>query len=192
MEVTKNWRLPPTAYALLPQVGSPQTLRHARASTAAMHAALSLSAAAAGTSGRQQLDWHLPRQPALNSMQQQRLTAPAAAAVVAGGAPRRWVAARAAAAAADRVAARAADEWVEVGRVGPPHGVRGEMKVQPLTDFPEDRLGEPGARWVPGQRAAAPCGSPAAGTLLGGQRCAAQGGACMLVGEAHISAAAAC
>lgn len=42
------------------------------------------------------------------------------------------------------------EEWVEVGRIGPPHGVRGEMKVQPLTDFPEDRLGEPGPRWVHG------------------------------------------
>jgi hypothetical protein len=118
-----------------------------------MHAALSLSAGAAGTSGRQQPDRHLPRQPALTNMQQQRLTAPAAAPAVAGAAPRlqrRWVAARAVAA-ADGVSAQAADEWVEVGRVGPPHGVRGEMKVQPLTDFPEDRLGEPGARWVPGQ-----------------------------------------
>jgi hypothetical protein len=38
------------------------------------------------------------------------------------------------------------EEWVEVGRIGPPHGVRGEMKVQPLTDFPEDRLGTPGPR----------------------------------------------
>lgn len=42
------------------------------------------------------------------------------------------------------------EEWVEIGRIGPPHGVRGEMKVQPLTDFPEDRLGEPGPRWVHG------------------------------------------
>lgn len=38
------------------------------------------------------------------------------------------------------------EEWVEVGRVGPPHGVRGEFKVQPLTDFPEERLGTPGPR----------------------------------------------
>ncbi|KAL4859239.1 Ribosome maturation factor RimM [Chlorella vulgaris] len=40
------------------------------------------------------------------------------------------------------------EEWVEVGKIGPPHGVRGEMKVQPLTDFPEDRLGTPGPRWI--------------------------------------------
>lgn len=39
-------------------------------------------------------------------------------------------------------------EWVEVGVVGPPHGVRGEFKCQPLTDFPEERLGEPGPRWL--------------------------------------------
>ncbi|KAI7841346.1 hypothetical protein COHA_004964 [Chlorella ohadii] len=40
------------------------------------------------------------------------------------------------------------EEWVEIGRVGPPHGVRGEFKVQPLTDFPEERLGMPGPRWL--------------------------------------------
>ena len=39
-------------------------------------------------------------------------------------------------------------DWVEVGVVGPPHGVRGEFKMQPLTDFPEERLGEPGPRWL--------------------------------------------
>jgi 16S rRNA processing protein RimM len=33
--------------------------------------------------------------------------------------------------------------------------VRGEFKVQPLTDFPEERLAEPGPRWL---RAAAPPG----------------------------------
>lgn len=54
----------------------------------------------------------------------------------------------AAAATHDSEAASMADEeeWVEVGRVGPPHGVRGEFKVQPLTDFPEERLGTPGPR----------------------------------------------
>ncbi|GAB4821962.1 hypothetical protein N2152v2_009008 [Parachlorella kessleri] len=39
-------------------------------------------------------------------------------------------------------------EFVEVGVVGPPHGVRGEVKVQPLTDFPKERLGTPGTRWL--------------------------------------------
>ena len=41
-----------------------------------------------------------------------------------------------------------AGEWVEIGIVGPPHGVIGEFKVQPLTDFPQERLEEPGARWL--------------------------------------------
>jgi len=40
------------------------------------------------------------------------------------------------------------DEWVQIGIVGPTHGVRGEFKVQPLTDFPETRLEEPGVRWI--------------------------------------------
>lgn len=39
-------------------------------------------------------------------------------------------------------------EWIEIGIVGPSHGVRGEFKVQPLTDFPEIRLEEPGPRWI--------------------------------------------
>ena len=37
-------------------------------------------------------------------------------------------------------------QWVEIGILRAPHGVRGEIKVQPLTDFPEDRLAEPGVR----------------------------------------------
>ena len=53
-----------------------------------------------------------------------------------------------AAAPAAAAAASVEAEWIEVGVVGPPHGVRGEMKVQPLTDFPEDRLGTPGMRWL--------------------------------------------
>lgn len=40
------------------------------------------------------------------------------------------------------------DDLIQIGIIGPPHGVRGEFKVQPLTDFPEDRLGEPGTRWI--------------------------------------------
>ena len=42
--------------------------------------------------------------------------------------------------------AAAAPELVTVGVIRQPHGVRGEMKVQPLTDFPEDRLATPGVR----------------------------------------------
>ncbi len=39
-------------------------------------------------------------------------------------------------------------EWIEVGAIKAPHGVYGEMKVVPLTDFPAERLGEPGPRWL--------------------------------------------
>ena len=38
--------------------------------------------------------------------------------------------------------------YVEVGIIGPPHGVQGECKVQPLTDWPEERLGKKGARYL--------------------------------------------
>ena len=37
-------------------------------------------------------------------------------------------------------------EWVEVGVVGPPHGLDGSVKIKPLTDFPQERLGTPGIR----------------------------------------------
>lgn len=40
------------------------------------------------------------------------------------------------------------DDWIEVGYITQPHGVYGEMKVQPLTDEPEERLGMPGPRWL--------------------------------------------
>jgi hypothetical protein len=45
-------------------------------------------------------------------------------------------------------AADEGEEWVEVGIVGPTHGVRGEFRVQPLTDFPKERFGKPGPRWL--------------------------------------------
>ena len=41
-----------------------------------------------------------------------------------------------------------ADSLVEVGILHGPHGVRGEIKVQPLTDFPEERLGSAGVRYT--------------------------------------------
>jgi len=44
------------------------------------------------------------------------------------------------------------EELVEVGIVGPAHGVRGEFKVQPLTDTPEKRLGQEGTRWLQAPR----------------------------------------
>lgn len=45
-------------------------------------------------------------------------------------------------------AALAADEWIEIGLIRSVHGLRGEMKVEPLTDSPAERLGTPGARQV--------------------------------------------
>lgn len=39
-------------------------------------------------------------------------------------------------------------QYIEIGIVGPPHGVKGEFKVQSLTDWPEDRLGQKGTRYL--------------------------------------------
>lgn len=39
-------------------------------------------------------------------------------------------------------------ELIEIGVVGPPHGVKGEFKVQPLTDWPQERLGTRGSRYL--------------------------------------------
>lgn len=84
------------------------------------------------------------------------------------------------------------EEWVEVGRVGPPHGVRGEMKVQPLTDFPEDRLGEPGPRC--GLRLLAPCltvmPQPAISTIVPSSRCSNSCRLCALSPQVAASAGA--
>lgn len=41
-----------------------------------------------------------------------------------------------------------AEQLLEVGRVLTTHGIKGEIKVEALTDFPEQRLTEPGTRWV--------------------------------------------
>ena len=38
--------------------------------------------------------------------------------------------------------------YIEIGIVGPPHGVRGEFKVQSLTDWPQERLGQKGTRYL--------------------------------------------
>lgn len=40
------------------------------------------------------------------------------------------------------------DDFVEVGLISRPHGVRGEVKVQLITDEPRKRLGTAGKRWV--------------------------------------------
>ena len=119
---------------------------------------VSLAAAHAGpatTSGRPQA-----RQPPPTNGLRNRLLPCAAAARAGAAAAAGWrgVAAKAVAdhqqqdeaagAAVDAMIGQPgdADEWVEVGRIGPPHGVRGEMKVQALTDFPEDRLATAGPR----------------------------------------------
>ncbi|MGC9502377.1 ribosome maturation factor RimM [Baaleninema sp.] len=41
----------------------------------------------------------------------------------------------------------AESEWLEIGRIVAPQGLRGEMRVYPNTDFPE-RFLEPGTRWL--------------------------------------------
>lgn len=55
---------------------------------------------------------------------------------------------------AERLPARLAEEGldsqpedlVEIGVIRSAHGIRGEMKVEPLTSSPEERLGTPGPR----------------------------------------------
>ena len=36
-------------------------------------------------------------------------------------------------------------DLVELGVFGPPHGIRGEIRLQAITDSLEERLSEPGA-----------------------------------------------
>lgn len=45
------------------------------------------------------------------------------------------------------------DEWIEIGKIVAPQGMKGEVRVYPTTDFP-DRLISPGTRWLlsPGER----------------------------------------
>ncbi|QQE65173.1 ribosome maturation factor RimM [Leptolyngbya sp. BL0902] len=38
-------------------------------------------------------------------------------------------------------------DWIEIGRIVAPQGVRGEVRVYPSSDFPE-RFLDPGARWI--------------------------------------------
>lgn len=40
------------------------------------------------------------------------------------------------------------DDFVEVGLISRPHGVRGEVKVQLITDEPKKRLGTAGKRYA--------------------------------------------
>lgn len=47
------------------------------------------------------------------------------------------------------------DDWVEIGRIVAPQGVKGEVRVYPSTDFPE-RFLEPGDRWLKRPRSLTP------------------------------------
>lgn len=121
-----------------------------------MRVAQAPAAVGPSTSGHLQAVWHPTRQPtaAIHKPQQSQLQrtacGDATAVAVAGRRQQQRQAVLALAAEEPGLSSNGAEEdgWVEVGRIGPPHGVRGEMKVQPLTDFPEDRLGTPGPRSV--------------------------------------------
>jgi len=39
------------------------------------------------------------------------------------------------------------DQWIEIGKIVAPQGLKGEVRVYPTTDFP-DRLMSPGTRWL--------------------------------------------
>ncbi|MGG6239246.1 ribosome maturation factor RimM [Nodosilinea sp. AN01ver1] len=53
------------------------------------------------------------------------------------------------------MAAATTDEWVEIGRIVAPQGVKGEVRVYPSSDFPE-RFLEPGDRWLKRPRSLTP------------------------------------
>lgn len=40
-----------------------------------------------------------------------------------------------------------AEDWLEIGRIVGPHGLRGEVRIYPSSDFPE-RFLNPGRRWL--------------------------------------------
>ena len=39
------------------------------------------------------------------------------------------------------------DDWLKIGELVAPQGLRGEIRVQPFSDFPE-RFTKPGKRWL--------------------------------------------
>ncbi|WP_035985471.1 ribosome maturation factor RimM [Leptolyngbya sp. KIOST-1] len=47
------------------------------------------------------------------------------------------------------------DDWIEIGRIVAPQGVKGEVRVYPSSDFPE-RFLEPGDRWLKRPRSLTP------------------------------------
>ncbi len=61
-------------------------------------------------------------------------------------------------------------EWIEIGKIVAPQGLRGELRVYPSSDFPE-RFLEPGKRWLlsPGKM------EPQSIELLGGRYLSSKG-----------------
>jgi 16S rRNA processing protein RimM len=55
-------------------------------------------------------------------------------------------------------------DWIEIGRIVAPQGLKGDVRVYPNSDFPE-RFLEPGQRWLRGPND----GSPQPIELLGGR-----------------------
>lgn len=53
------------------------------------------------------------------------------------------------------MAAQTTDDWVEIGRIVAPQGVKGEVRVYPSSDFPE-RFLVPGDRWLKRPRSPTP------------------------------------
>jgi 16S rRNA processing protein RimM len=47
------------------------------------------------------------------------------------------------------------DDWIEIGKIVAPQGLKGELRVYPSSDFPE-RFLEPGQRWLRSPQAPTP------------------------------------
>ena len=58
-------------------------------------------------------------------------------------------------ASADSLPPTDAEDWIEIGRIVAPQGVKGELRVYPSSDFPE-RFTVPGPRWLQRSPHAAP------------------------------------
>ncbi len=50
---------------------------------------------------------------------------------------------------------QAITDWIEIGRIVAPQGLKGEVRAYPSTDFPE-RFLEPGKRWLQGPKDPSP------------------------------------
>ena len=42
---------------------------------------------------------------------------------------------------------KAKDEWMSIGEIVAPHGLKGDIRIKPSSDFPE-RFTKPGKRWI--------------------------------------------